>query len=597
MADFLILISGLRVFEFGLQRFNSMPEQPWTNDPELLDRITDRVIALNTDWCFTYLNDAGEELFDKPADILLGQCIWDTYPWITDSETYSEYHEAMNQQEPKVVELCYEPWGTWCEEHLYPSSDGLLIISREITEQRKRQHELRETRERLHLGLEVTDSVIWEWDPATDEITVDPSFDVLFDEEVQNLDDFLAQIYPDDRDEVEQAIEAAVDGEESYSVEYRVSKGEDFRWFSSIGEVKFDDEGNPKHFRGVTRDITDKKKQENRLRRYRRAVEASNDMLAAIDSDLNLLFANREYRFYHGIKHEDIRSGTSLPEVLDSEAFESIKPIADRVISGETVNHQIERVRESRPDRTFDARFDPLTDPETDEIEGAVGIFRDVTDIVDRNRQLQVLERVFRHNIRNAMTVIIGNAALIAESAPSRFVGPAEDIRERGNNLMSLVEKERKIVNFLTEPSNVKTLELAGLVRRAVNGVRNEVQSAEIRLDTPEEVRVVALPKVEQAIRELVRNGVHHSGQESEVDIVIEDYEDEVVIKIADNGPGLPSNEREILTGEIVITPVKHGTGLGLWLAQLIVSKSEGTISVDVGEDEGTVVEVTLPAA
>ncbi|MFC6730101.1 ATP-binding protein, partial [Natronoarchaeum mannanilyticum] len=70
---------------------------------------------------------------------------------------------------------------------------------------------------------------------------------------------------------------------------------------------------------------------------------------------------------------------------------------------------------------------------------------------------------------------------------------------------------------------------------------------------------------------------------------------DVVELRVSDDGPGVPSEERAVLSGEREIDPLHHTGGLGLWLTDWIVSQAGGT--VDIACDEGTTVIVRIPAA
>ncbi|MBS3761199.1 ATP-binding protein [Halodesulfurarchaeum sp.] len=63
------------------------------------------------------------------------------------------------------------------------------------------------------------------------------------------------------------------------------------------------------------------------------------------------------------------------------------------------------------------------------------------------------------------------------------------------------------------------------------------------------------------------------------------------------DGPGLPKMERNVLTGQDEITPLYHGSGLGLWLVNLVVRRSDGQITVLEPAAGGTRVTIELPVA
>ena len=69
----------------------------------------------------------------------------------------------------------------------------------------------------------------------------------------------------------------------------------------------------------------------------------------------------------------------------------------------------------------------------------------------------------------------------------------------------------------------------------------------------------------------------------------------ESVVTVADDGPGLPADEREVLAnGEE--EPLVHGQGLGLYLAYWIITNLDGEIEMAESE-AGTTVRIKVPAA
>mgnify|MGYP002338725256 CR=1 FL=1 len=64
---------------------------------------------------------------------------------------------------------------------------------------------------------------------------------------------------------------------------------------------------------------------------------------------------------------------------------------------------------------------------------------RDVTEIRERTQQLRVLDRVLRHNLHNAMTIILGYGELIAEEATGSLANYANRIVSEGTDLVETV--------------------------------------------------------------------------------------------------------------------------------------------------------------
>lgn len=74
-------------------------------------------------------------------------------------------------------------------------------------------------------------------------------------------------------------------------------------------------------------------------------------------------------------------------------------------------------------------------------------------------------------------------------------------------------------------------------------------------------------------------------------------HETEVQVEITDNGPGIPSEEIKVLTREREVEPLYHGSGLGLWLVNWIVRRSNGAIQFEENDPRRSVVTIDLPGA
>jgi signal transduction histidine kinase len=97
------------------------------------------------------------------------------------------------------------------------------------------------------------------------------------------------------------------------------------------------------------------------------------------------------------------------------------------------------------------------------------------------------------------------------------------------------------------------------------------------------------------ALDHLVENALTYSGDEPTVTVSAERQGGEVVLSVADDGPGIPTVEREVLLGSRPITQLEHGSGIGLYTAKAVAESYGGDIDVTVGD--GTTVELRLPAA
>tara|TARA_R110002051_G_scaffold81617_1_gene145700 strand:- start:36796 stop:40296 length:3501 start_codon:yes stop_codon:yes gene_type:complete len=102
-----------------------------------LNNISDGFISLDTNWCYTYINEKGAEFIGKTAESLIGKHIWTEFPEGVNLPFYKKYHEAVETQKTIYFEDYYEPQDKWFENRIYPSPEGLTVYFTDITEQKK----------------------------------------------------------------------------------------------------------------------------------------------------------------------------------------------------------------------------------------------------------------------------------------------------------------------------------------------------------------------------------------------------------------------------------------------------------------------------
>lgn len=109
---------------------------------DLLDRMTDALLALDDQWRFTYLNEQARELLvealdeDRTLSELRGRSIWETAPGVAGTQFEQHCREAMATQESRSFESYYEPLDRWFDVRLFPSPSGLSVYFYEITDRR-----------------------------------------------------------------------------------------------------------------------------------------------------------------------------------------------------------------------------------------------------------------------------------------------------------------------------------------------------------------------------------------------------------------------------------------------------------------------------
>jgi PAS domain S-box-containing protein len=115
----------------------------------VLERVSDAVVALDKDWRYTYVNQQAAGLFGRRPEDLIGKHIWTEFPEGRGQPFHFAYEKAMAEQVFVQMQNYYEPWDRWFENRIYPSQDGLSIFFHEITDRKRAEQEARQSAELL----------------------------------------------------------------------------------------------------------------------------------------------------------------------------------------------------------------------------------------------------------------------------------------------------------------------------------------------------------------------------------------------------------------------------------------------------------------
>jgi PAS domain S-box-containing protein len=236
----------------------------------------------------------------------------------------------------------------------------------------------------------------------------------------------------------------------------------------------------------------------------------------------------------------------------------------------------------------------------------AVIVLRDITPVREREQTLkqreqeltmlkQVFSRVFRHNIRNELTVVEGQLERIDHQTDDDVVADSiQTASEATGRLLGHAEKTRSIERVVDRSPEPLITSLATLVADAVSPYQSNDTDETVDVDVPD-VPVAVIDGFELAIANIVENAIEHNPAPVTVSITATVTADTVELRIEDDGTGIPANETVFLE-DGGITELNHGSGVGLWVVRWYVERADGSLSIEQTGD-GTAVEITLDRA
>lgn len=212
----------------------------------------------------------------------------------------------------------------------------------------------------------------------------------------------------------------------------------------------------------------------------------------------------------------------------------------------------------------------------------------------ERNK---VLNRVLRHNLRNDINVIHGRLTLL-ERELEHECDHTGVIQQKIRDILRLSEQSRAIEQVIgSNRSDPERVNVVPAIDDRLDAVDEQFPVADVSADLPDEAWVYADDMVDTVVGNLIENAIEHNEgiPRVTVDVSVLAATNEVVIRIKDDGPGIPTYEREVLA-EGTESALRHGSGMGLWLVKWFVDRYDGNLSID-STDEGSVVSVSLPRA
>ncbi len=243
----------------------------------ILESTSDAYVAIDDDWNITYFNARAEDLFQVSREQMLGHSLWDQLPEFANS-CYKKFHHSRNSDKMLQFEGYYPPLDRWVETHTYPHPDGLSIFFRDITERRQAELMLRDSELRLRTildnmmdGIISVDSLgfIETFNPMAEQLTGYSAEEVIG----TNVSILAPGIQSKKQDKFIRCYltngHSDLVGQRSELMACR-RDGSVFPAEVSLSEMRL---GSKRSFIVTLRDVTEKKRAEAELQRYREHLE------------------------------------------------------------------------------------------------------------------------------------------------------------------------------------------------------------------------------------------------------------------------------------------------------------------------------------
>ncbi|TVQ71684.1 MAG: response regulator [Chromatiaceae bacterium] len=529
---------------------------------------------------------------------------------------------------------CHSPTEErWFEMSVTPLSHaggGVVINHVNITERKRAEQSAEVTKERLRRGQIYGNIGTWEWTIATGELfwseSVAPLFGYAQGDLETSYENFLKAIHPDDREAVTEAIHAAIEREEPYTIEHRVvwPNGR-VRWLLERGAVHRDAGGRVVSMLGVVQDVDARKQAELALaERERQLLQAQT--LASLGhwtTDLvtgEIFWSDEVYRIFGHEPGHFTPTMDGFYAAVHPDDWEAVKEYKRQAADG----HKADIVyRVLRPDGHM-RHVHALAELQTDATGKPLRLTGTVQDVTERIRFEEALiaarEEADRanqakseflsnmsHELRTPMNAILGFGQILEYDAGLSEAqrDDVQQILKAGRHLMDLIDEVLDLAKVESGriDLSLETVEVGSVVEECLSLVSNQAEQRSIQLSHQGEdgLSVQAdRTRLRQALLNLLSNAIKYNreGGRVRLDVQVTEHH-RTRIRVADTGHGIPSERLSELFETFnrlgAETSGIEGAGIGLTLTRRIIELMGGTVEVESEVGVGSTFWIELP--
>jgi PAS domain S-box-containing protein len=572
------------------------------------------VYITDTDGTIEYVNPAFEEITGYDESTAIGET-----PAILSTGTHGDdYYEALwetildGDVWQEEIENERADGQRYCAEQTIAPivEDGEVVnfvaIQQDVSERKRRRQQL----ERYQQLIENVPVGVYRNTPglAGEFEEVNPAMVEMFDADDKSelLDTPVAALYrtPGQRERLTRTLEQNGQIQER-ELRLETLDGEPF--WAAVTAIRHEIDGQT-FYDGIIQDITERREQARKLRvreqRFRRLFEGHAAPMLLIDPDTgDIERANDAAVEFYGYDREALTE-MQIQEInkLDDEEIANQRAAADQgeanrfIFPHELADGEVRQVEvDSSPIHTGEKRV-------------LFSIIHDVTErertrdrLERQNEQLEVLNRVVRHDIRNDMTVVLSHAEMLREHVDEPGQQYLDAIVDHGDHAVELTKTVRELMKTMLDDgsADADVMELSHVLETELDAAETGFEDATFTVDgSLPAVRVAGTEMLSSVFRNLLNNAVQHNDSDRpEVTISADTGEDHVVVHVADNGPGVPDAQKPDIFGQGEQGVNSAGTGLGLYLVATFVERFDGEVWVTDNEPRGAVFHVELPLA
>jgi len=506
---------------------------------------------------------------------------------------FEYYHDAPSRGcwlAGSVCPIAFHP-----EEH-----PRFSYIAEDVTERRQAEEALASSEEQLRLALEFTHIGTWDWDVVTGNVIWnDNHFRLLgleSDSAAQDLYRIWRKaIHPEDVEQVEQVLLAALHNHTDYETEYRVIYPDGtVHWLVGRGRGLYDSAQNPIRMLGVIIDTSDRKQAEQ-LQEFQAVITRNMaEGICVVRADNGMIaYANRKFEQMFGYDPGELHGQhvSIVNYVTETMSAEDVnQSICTAVFKNQEATYEVHNVKKDGTPFWCSAMTSVFEHPDYGLV--LVAVQQDITDKKEFQEKLQaslrekeLLLKEIYHRVKNNLQVV--HSLLDLQSYGVSDPAALTVLRDSQSRIraMALVHEQ------LYKSADLTQINLADYVESLVYSLLDTYQATQGRTSLRIELAPCSLD-IETALpcglifTELISNALKYAfpnNRQGEITVTSSvQPEGQITLKVQDNGIGLPED-----------FDFQQVSSLGLSLVRNLTKQIKGKVQV-YSPAVGTAFQITF---
>eukprot|EP00903_Cladosiphon_okamuranus_P003971 g3969.t1 len=594
----------------------------------VMEGTTDAIYVKDLEGRYQFMNSAGARLANLTPQEVIGKTDMDLLPeesarifrqmdedvLATDGPITREQIGMMGDL-TRILSANKTPW-----RDAEGKTMGVIGVSRDITESRKAEAELRAGEERFRLFMDHSPSTAWVKDEEGRYVYMNRPFEECFGAKLEDwqgkTDD---EIWPGKMADDFRRNDLAVlkSGKALEAVEFaRNAQGKVMHLLCS--KFPFKDARGMRYVAGIGLDITERVEAEKELQRseenYRTLVESASDGILVCDENKVLLDVNTAGCAMFGYTHKEM-IGMHGDDIC-GDSPDNLLPKIDSLQPGEVVRSEWKTRRKDGTIFPSEVSLTVLPDGRT------LAIIRDITERKKLEQQFLRVQRMdsigtlaggIAHDLNNALAPILMSLDLLKMKFPDptshELLGMIGASAQRG------AEMVKQVLSFARGVEGERVDVDCGALIREVEKIANDtfMKNITVEVNTPPDLWNVAgdSTQLHQVLVNLCVNARDAMPEGGTLRLSAENHILDahyvgmsfgtdpgpyILIRVEDNGKGMSQEVIENIFDPFYTTKeFGAGTGLGLSTSQAIVRGHGGFIQVYSDEGKGTRFNIYLP--